>query len=116
MSIKATHKEVPFGVGDRIKVFQKVKEGDKVRSQIFEGMVLSIKGRDENRSFTVRRIGTGQIGIERIFPLFSPNIDKIQVTKKGVEGVRRAKLYYTRDISRREVEKIYSRSSGKMNK
>lgn len=100
-------------MGDRIKVFQKIKEGDKTRTQIFEGMVIGIKGRQENKSFTVRRIGVAQVGIERIFPLGSPTIDKIEVVKKGGSGIRRAKLYYTRKKSRREVEKIYSRTSSK---
>lgn len=96
-----------------MKVYQKIKEGDKTRTQIFEGMVIGIKGREENKSLTVRRIGAALVGIERIFPLMSPTIDKIQVVKKGGQGVRKAKLYYTRDKSRREVEKIYSRVSSK---
>jgi large subunit ribosomal protein L19 len=113
MALIAVHKDITFGVGDRIKVFQKLKEGDKARLQAFEGMVIGIKGREENKSFTVRRIGAQQIGIERIFPLVSPSIEKIEVVKKGTEGVRHAKLYYTRDKSHREVEKIYSRTSNK---
>jgi len=113
MALNAIHKDIEFGVGDRVKVYQRVKDGEKTRSQVFEGMVLGIKGRQENKSFTVRRIGEAQIGIERIFPLSSPNIEKVQLVKKGVSGVRRAKLYYTRDISRRQVEKIYSRVLGK---
>ena len=113
MALTAVHNDVTFGVGDRIKVFQKIKEGEKTRSQAFEGMVIGIKGREENKSFTVRRIGVQQIGIERIFPLASPTIEKIMVLKKGTSGARHAKLYYTRDKSRREIEKIYSRTSKK---
>lgn len=111
MALSSEHNEILFSVGDRIKVFQKLKEGDKSRSQVFEGMVIGIKGRDENKSFVVRRIGVGQIGIERIFPLTSPTIEKIQVIKSGLSGIRHAKLYYTRDKSKREVDKIYKRTS-----
>ena len=102
MALVALHKDITFGVGDRIRVTQKIKEGEKIRSYAFEGMVLGIKGRDVNRSFTVRRIGTAQIGIERIFPLFSPTIEKIEVLRRGKEGVRHAKLYYSRDKSKRQ--------------
>ncbi len=111
MAIKAKHKDVEFGVGDRIRVIQKVQEGEKIRKQTFEGMVIKIKGREENKSFTIRRIGIGQIGIERIFPIFTPAIEKIEVVKHGTKGIRRAKLYYIRKKSRREIEKIYSRAA-----
>lgn len=113
MAIQAKFKDVAFGVGDNIKVYQKVKEGEKTRLQVFEGMVIGIKGRAESASFTVRRIGAAQIGIERIFPLNSPNIDKIQVMKSGTKGVRHAKLYYVREKSKREIDKIFKRTSGK---
>ena len=105
--------KIDFVPGDIVRVSEKIKEGDKYRLQVFEGTVLSIKGRDENKSFMVRRIGAGQVGIERIFPLISPTIEKIEVIKKGTKGVRRAKLYYTRDKSRREVDLIYQRASRK---
>lgn len=111
MALKAKHKDIEFGVGDRIRVIQKVQEGDKIRKQTFEGMVIRIKGREENKSFTVRRIGIGQIGIERIFSLFTPAIENIEVVKHGTKGIRRAKLYYIRKKSRREIEKIYSRAA-----
>ena len=113
MTLIATHNSSDFGVGDKVKVHQKIKEGEKTRLQVFEGMVMGIKGRGDNISFSVRRIGAGQIGIERIFPLAAPTIEKIEVTRKGVQGVRRAKLYYTRDISKREIDKIYSRVTPK---
>src|SRR3990172_4349166 len=111
MSLTATHKEVTFGVGDKVKVTQKIKEGEKVRSQIFEGLVLGIKGREENKSFTVRRIGAQQVGIERIFPLAASTLEKVEVARKGTGGVRRAKLYYTRTKPKREIERIYTRTS-----
>lgn len=113
MSIKAVHGEgkgTKFGVGDTVRVVQTITEGDKKRLQAFEGIVIGIKGRNVNKSITVRRIGTAQIGIERIYPLASPSIEKIEVVKSGVRGVRRAKLYYIRDKSRKEIEKIYSRA------
>lgn len=114
MALFASHKETQFGVGDRIRVIQKIKEGERTRSYSFEGMVLGIKGRDVNRSFTVRRIGAGQIGIERIYPLASPTIEKIEVLRRGKEGVRHAKLYYSRDKSKKEIEKIFSRAARKI--
>ena len=113
MALTAKHNETLFGVGDQIKVFQKIKEGEKFRTQVFEGVVIGIKGREENRSFTVRRIGSQQIGIERIFPLFSPTIEKVQVMKEGTSGVRRAKLYYIRHKSKKEIDAIYSRIANK---
>jgi len=113
MALKATHKEVGFGVGDEVKVYLKVKEGEKTRSQVFQGMVIGIKGRDEGKSFTVRKIGAAKVGIEMIFPINTPSIEKIEVVRNGTEGVTHAKLYYTRNKSTREIEKIYSRASHK---
>jgi len=110
MALKAKHKEIEFGVGDVIRVVQKIKDDNKSRTQAFEGTVLGIKGRGETKTFTVRRIGAQNIGIERIFPLNMPSIEEIEVVKEGVRGVRRAKLYYTRDKSKKEIESIYSRT------
>ncbi len=87
MSLRIKHNEVEFGVGDRIKVFQKIKEGEKTRVAFFEGMVLSISGTGDRKMFTVRRIGEAAIGIERIFPISLPTIEKIEVIKKGTRGV-----------------------------
>lgn len=110
MAIKATHNKTTFGVGDRVRVVQKIEEGGKNRSQAFEGMVIGIKGRGVNKSFTLRKIGVGQIGIERIYPLSAPTIEEVRVVKVGLRGVRRAKLYYTRSKSKREIDKIHSRA------
>ena len=110
MSLRLIHNSVEFGVGDRIKVFQRIKEGEKTRVAFFEGMVLAIKGREDRKMFTVRRIGEAAIGIERIFPISLPTIEKIEVVKKGTRGVKKAKLYYTRGKSTKEIDKIYSRS------
>jgi len=84
-----------FSVGDKVKILQKIQEGDKTRLQPFEGIVIAIKGDGENKMFTVRKIAAGSIGVERIWPLNSPWIDNIKVIKKG--QVRRAKLYYLRN-------------------
>lgn len=115
MAIKITLKEVEFGVGDRIRVHQKIKEGDKNRESIFEGMVLKIKGRNPGKTFTVRRIGEAGVGIEKIFPIELPSIEKIVVVKKGTEGIKRAKLYYTRTKSPTEVDLIFRRASTRAN-
>lgn len=113
MALKTKHKDIEFSVGDRIKVTQRIKEGEKKRLQVFDGLLIAIKGSLENTSITVRRIGEAQVGIERIFPLASPTIEKIEVVRKGGKGIRQAKLYYVRDKSKKEIEKIYSRTAKK---
>jgi large subunit ribosomal protein L19 len=82
-----------FNVGDSVRVHTKVVEGDKERIQIFAGVVIGMRGRGLNETFTVRRISYGE-GVERIFPIHSPRVDKIEVERKG--SVRRAKLTYLR--------------------
>ena len=84
----------PFGPGDTVRVSAKVVEGDRERIQIFEGVVLRIRRGQGNSSFTVRRVSHG-IGVERVFPYYSPLVDKVEVTRVG--RVRRARLYYLRD-------------------
>ncbi|MRJ01869.1 MAG: 50S ribosomal protein L19 [Epsilonproteobacteria bacterium] len=89
-------KEVPdFRAGDTIRVAVEIKEGEKTRIQNFEGVCISIRGQGTGRTFTVRKIGANNIGVERIFPLYSDSIKDIQVIRRG--RVRRAKLYYLRD-------------------
>jgi large subunit ribosomal protein L19 len=83
----------PFNVGDTIKVHTRVVEGDKERIQIYAGIVIGRKGRGLNENFTVRRVSYGE-GVERVFPIHSPRIAKIEVERKG--AVRRAKLNYLR--------------------
>jgi len=85
-----------FNSGDKIKVHVRVIEGDKERIQPFEGDVISIRGSGLNKTFTVRKIASG-VGVERIFPLNSPKIAKIEIVKQG--DVRRAKLYYLRNVA-----------------
>ncbi|WP_221030088.1 50S ribosomal protein L19 [Actomonas aquatica] len=83
-----------FKVGDGVRVHTKVREGDKERIQIFAGIVIARKGGGIHESFTVRRISYGE-GVERVFPLNSPNIDKIEIDRESVP--MRARLYYLRD-------------------
>lgn len=85
--------EAKFGVGDSVRVHTKVVEGDKERIQIFAGVVIGKRGTGLNETFTVRRISYGE-GVERIFPVNSPRVDKIEVERQG--AVRRAKLTYLR--------------------
>ncbi len=87
-------KDIPaFSIGDTIRVSVRVEEGDKIRSQVYEGIVIRRKGSGVRASFTVRRISFGE-GVERHFPVHSPTVQKIEVVRKG--KVRRAKLYYLR--------------------
>ena len=110
MALRITHNGTEFGIGDRVRVSQRIKEGEKFRVAVFEGMVIKIRGVGGRKMFTVRRIGEAAIGIERIFPVDLPTIEKIEVVKKGTMGVNRAKLYYTREKSTKEIDKIYSRA------
>ena len=84
-----------FGPGDTVKVHVKIKEGEKERVQIFQGVVISKRKGTTNATFTVRKISNG-VGVERIFPFSSPNIVEIKLLKKG--KVRRARLFYLRDL------------------
>ncbi|MFC1622148.1 50S ribosomal protein L19 [Patescibacteria group bacterium] len=105
---KEEKKALPeFRVGDTVKVFYKIIEGKNERIQPFEGIVISKKGKDMSKTFTVRRIGADKVGVERIFPLFSPNIVDLKVMRKG--KVRRAKLYYLRGKIGREATKVKER-------
>ena len=87
--------EIPeFHVGDTVKVHQRIVEGQRVRTQIFEGTVIARKNGGISETFTVRRVSYG-VGVEKTFPIYSPNVDKIVVFRTA--KVRRAKLYYLRD-------------------
>ena len=84
-----------FGAGDTVKVHVKIKEGEKERIQVFQGVVISKRKGAANASFTVRKVSYG-VGVERVFPLHSPVLDKIEVVTRG--RVRRAKIYYLRKL------------------
>ncbi len=87
--------EVPaIEIGDTVKVHVKIREGDKERIQLFEGTIIAIKGAGVSKTFTVRRLSYG-VGVERVFPVHSPNVAKVEVVRHG--RVRRSKLYYLRD-------------------
>ncbi len=89
-----TKKDVPaFSIGDTVRVSVRVEEGDKIRTQVYEGTVMRKKGSGIRATFTVRRVSFGE-GVERHFPVHSPTVQKIEVVRKG--KVRRAKLYYLR--------------------
>jgi large subunit ribosomal protein L19 len=93
---KHTQKKIKdFSPGDTVKVHIKIKEGDKERIQVFEGVVLQRRGKGTGETFTVRKISSG-IGVERVFPVYSPSISRVTVVKKG--KVRRAKLFYLRKL------------------
>lgn len=86
--------ELPeFNVGDTVKVHVRIKEGERSRIQIFEGTVIARKHGDIAETFTVRRVSYG-VGVERVFPIHSPNVEKVEIVRRG--RVRRAKLYYLR--------------------
>ena len=83
-----------FNVGDTVKVYGKIKEGNRERIQVFEGTVIKKQGGSNRATFTVRKLSNG-VGVEKTWPLHSPNVEKVEVVRKG--KVRRAKLYYLRD-------------------
>lgn len=89
--------------GDTIRVWQKIQEKDKTRLQAFEGLVIAVKhGKEAGATFTVRRVASG-VGVEKIFPLYSPIIDSIETLKRS--KVRRAKLYHVRDKAAKEIRR-----------
>ena len=89
-------KEFPeFSAGDTVTVYYEIREGDKVRTQFFRGVVIQIKGQGLSKSFTIRKM-SGTVGVERIFPLNLPTIKKIEINKKG--KVRRSRIYYFKKL------------------
>ncbi|MBP2302346.1 50S ribosomal protein L19 [Azospirillum picis] len=103
-------KKIPvFSSGDTVRVNVKVVEGTRERVQAYEGVVIARKNAGLNSSFTVRKISYGE-GVERVFPLYSPRIDSIELVRKG--AVRRAKLYYLRDL-RGKAARISERTTGR---
>jgi len=100
-----------LNVGDTIVVYQKIQEEKKMRTQPFEGIVIRIKGQGDNKTFTVRKIAAANIGVERIWPVNSPWIEKIEIKRRG--KVRRAKLYYLRDRIGKKAVKVKERKEKK---
>ena len=107
-----TYRELNFEVGDTVKVHYKIIEGDKERIQVFEGIVIAIDNKGISKTFTVRRISY-DVGVERIFPLHSPRIEKITVVRKGKK--RRAKLYFLRERTGKSAKLKELRSRKKAN-
>ncbi len=102
VNIEARQK-LDIRAGDTVKVSQKIKEGEKTRIQMFDGIVLARKhGKEAGATFTVRKVASG-VGVEKIFPLYSPMIDKIEIVKRS--KVRRAKLYHIREKAAKEIKK-----------
>jgi large subunit ribosomal protein L19 len=106
---ESMNRRLNFSVGDTVKVHYTITESGKDRIQVYEGTVISISNKLNSKSFTVRRISY-DVGVERVFPLFSPRIAKIELVKKG--KVRRSKLYYLRDKSGKEA-KIKEKRGGR---
>jgi large subunit ribosomal protein L19 len=92
--IQVPNRTINFEIGDTVKVHYKIIEGTRERIQIFEGIVIAIDGKGINKTFTVRKISF-EIGVERVFPLYSPKIAKVETARKG--KIRRAKLYFLRE-------------------
>ncbi len=92
-----------FKVGDGVRVHTRVREGDKTRIQVFAGIVIARKGSGIHETFTVRRIASG-VGVERVFPVHSPNIEKIEVDRESV--TMKARMYYIRDRIGKEASKV----------
>lgn len=103
--ISAKFNETDLHIGDTLRVFSTVVEGNKTRTQVFEGILLAISGRGENRMITVRHIGPGGIGVERKWPLNAKSLVKIEVKKKASK-VRRSKLYYLRELTGKRAARV----------
>lgn len=103
--ISAKFGETDMHIGDTVSVHNKVIEGTKTRVQVFEGILIRLQGREENKTFTVRKIGAGGIGVERTWPLDSRNLVKIGIKKKTT-GVKRSKLYYLRDLKGKSAVRV----------
>lgn len=103
--ISAKINDTDTHIGDTLRVHSQVVEGGKTRVQVFEGILIRARGRGENKTFTVRRIGTGGIGVERTWPLDAKSLVKVEVKKKALR-VRRSKLYYLRDRVGRQAVRV----------
>ncbi|MFA6603006.1 MAG: 50S ribosomal protein L19 [Candidatus Shapirobacteria bacterium] len=97
MALKLTHGNADFSVGDTVRVNYKIKEKDKERLQAFDGMIIAIRGREENQTFVISKNATDGIRVERIIPTNSPWIESIQKVRSPKTKLRRSKLYYLRD-------------------
>ena len=104
-----TKKEFPnFGAGDTITVYYEIREGEKTRTQFFKGVVIQVKGTGTSQTFTIRKM-SGTIGVERIFPINLPTLQKIEINKKG--SVRRKRIYYFRGLTSKTSKIVNTLSS-----
>ncbi len=103
--ISAKIKDTQLHIGDTIRVHVQIIEGGKTRIQVFEGILIRMRGRAESRTFTVRKIGAAGVGVERTWPMDAINIVKIEV-KKPTTGVRRSKLFYLRDLTGKSATRV----------
>lgn len=103
MANRVTIKETTISVGDMIKIHYQFREGEKIKTQIFRGILMAIRGSGKNRMITVRKQSKAKIGVERIFSVNSPFLKKVELIKKG--RVRRAKIYFIREMSESEIRR-----------
>ena len=103
--ISVGFKDINLHIGDTIRVHSTVVEESKTRVQVFEGILISLSGRGENKMMTVRHIGTGGIGVEKKWPVNGKSVVKIEI-KKNAKNVRRSKLYYLRDLTGKQATKV----------
>lgn len=108
MAQNFTYNDIEINVGDTVRVHQEISEGKKTRVQVFEGLVIAIKNREVNKTFTVRKIASGNVGVEKIFPLMMPSIKKIEVKRRG--EVKRSKLYYLREKVGKAASRVKEKS------
>lgn len=104
-----SYNEQTISVGDTVAIHQEIVEGGKKRIQVFEGVVIAIKNRGVGQSFTVRKIATGGIGVEKIFPVAMPGITKIELKRSG--KVRRSKLYFLRERTGKRATKVKEKTT-----
>jgi large subunit ribosomal protein L19 len=109
MSQYFKYNDLTIGVGDTVRIHQRIMEEKKSRIQIFEGVVIAVRGREAGRSFVVRKIGAGGIGVEKIFPVRLPSLEKIEIKRKG--QVRRSKLYFLRERIGKAASKIKEKAT-----
>jgi large subunit ribosomal protein L19 len=103
--LSAKFKDTTISIGDTLRVTYSIVEGSKTRPQTYEGILIALKGRGENKTMTVRRIGDRQIGVERIWPINAPTIVNIEISRKP-NKVRRSKLYYLRNLTGRMATRV----------
>lgn len=103
--ISVSLKDTQIHIGDTIRVHNEIVEGTRTRIQIFEGILTRLRGRGENKTFTVRKIGAASVGVERTWPLDAKSIVKVEVKKQAI-NVRRSKLYYLRELKGKSAVRV----------